>query len=73
MERVTVSIDSGLRDSAKRQADADGVSLSAFAARALRNETIRRQLAATPLDEVPGWLDDAEHDEADRPGQAGAA
>jgi hypothetical protein len=33
-------------------------SLSAFVDRALRNETLRAQLAATALPELSGWLDD---------------
>lgn len=37
--------------------------MSAFVDRALRNETLRAQLASTPLPEVAGWLDDAEADE----------
>jgi len=38
--------------------------MSAFVDRALRNETLRTQLAATALPELGGWLDDAETDEA---------
>jgi hypothetical protein len=38
--------------------------MSAFVDRALRNETLRAQLAATALPELSGWLDDAEADEA---------
>jgi hypothetical protein len=37
--------------------------MSAFVDRALRNETLRAQLASAPLPEVAGWLDDAEADE----------
>lgn len=72
MERVTFSADPELLDSAKRQAKGAGMSLSAYTARAVRNETLRRQVAAhTPLPEVPGWFDDAERDEI--AGRAGAA
>lgn len=38
--------------------------MSAFVDRALRNETLRTQLAATALPELDGWLDDAEADQA---------
>jgi hypothetical protein len=37
--------------------------MSAFVDRALRNETLRAQLASAALLEVPGWLDEAETDE----------
>jgi hypothetical protein len=39
-------------------------SMSAFVDRALRNETLRAQLAASALPELSGWLDDAETDRA---------
>lgn len=38
--------------------------MSAFVDRALRNETLRTQLAATALPELGRWLDDAETDQA---------
>ena len=38
--------------------------MSAFVDRALRNETLRAQLAAATLPELGGWLDDAETDQA---------
>jgi hypothetical protein len=41
-----------------------GGNMSAFVDRALRNETLRAQLAAAALPELPGWLDDAETDQA---------
>lgn len=70
MERLTVSIDPALLNTLKQQASAAGTSTSAYAARALRNEILRRQLTAEPPAEVAGWFDDAE---ADEPGVAGAA
>jgi hypothetical protein len=70
MERVTVSVDGGVLAALKQQAGDAGTSLSAFAARELRNAALRHQLADAPLDEVSGWLDDAE---ADGSAQAGAA
>lgn len=42
-----------------------GGNMSAFVDRALRNETLRAQLAAQALPEVSGWLDDAEADQTD--------
>ncbi len=41
-----------------------GGNMSAFVDRALRNETLRTQLAATGLPELGTWLDDAEADQA---------
>ena len=41
-----------------------GGNMSAFVDRALRNETLRAQLAAATLPELGGWLDDAETDQA---------
>lgn len=38
--------------------------MSAFVDRALRNETLRAQLASAVLPEIAGWLDEAEADEA---------
>jgi hypothetical protein len=40
-----------------------GGNMSAFVDRALRNETLRTQLAATALPELGSWLDDAETDQ----------
>jgi predicted transcriptional regulator len=71
MSRVTVSLPDDVRAALKQQADRGGLSESAFAARAIRNEVLRRQLEASgPPSEVPGWLDDAEHDEGDVAGAA---
>jgi hypothetical protein len=41
-----------------------GGNMSAFVDRALRNETLRTQLAASALPELGSWLDDAEADQA---------
>jgi len=38
--------------------------MSAFVDRALRNETLRAQLATSALPELSGWLDAAETDQA---------
>ncbi len=46
------------------RAAADGGSMSAFVDRALRNETLRTQLAAMTLPELSSWLDDTEADQA---------
>ena len=43
---------------------AQGGNMSAFVDRALRNETLRAQLATSALPELSGWLDDAETDQA---------
>lgn len=43
---------------------AQGGNMSAFVDRALRNETLRAQLATSALPELSGWLDDAEADQA---------
>jgi len=38
--------------------------MSAFVDRALRNETLRAQLAVAPLPDLGTWLDDSEADQA---------
>jgi hypothetical protein len=43
---------------------AQGGNMSAFVDRALRNETLRAQLATSALPELSGWLDEAETDQA---------
>jgi hypothetical protein len=43
---------------------AQGGNMSAFVDRALRNETLRAQLATSALPELSGWLDDAETEQA---------
>jgi hypothetical protein len=45
--------------------------MSAFVDRALQNETLRAQLAASALPELREWLDDAETDHGSRPMRGG--
>lgn len=59
--KVTFLIPGHTVDAAKTVAPEGN--MSAFVDRALRNETLRAQLAKTALPEIPGWLDDAEADE----------
>lgn len=59
--KVTFLLPAHTVDAAKTVAP-DG-NMSAFVDRALRNETLRAQLATAALPEVPGWLDEAETDE----------
>ena len=63
-KKVTLSLPRQTTEAAQQAARDTHVDFSAFAARALRNETLRQQLAARPLPELTDWLDDAEHDEA---------
>lgn len=63
-KKVTLSLPAHTVGAAQEAARRSGSDFSAFAARALRNETLREQLAEVPLPELSGWLDDAEHDEA---------
>lgn len=63
--KVTVSLSQHTVDRAKEAARQAGTDFSAFADRALRNEILRQQLRTARLPELPGWLDDAEQDEAD--------
>jgi hypothetical protein len=46
--RTTISLDDGLGRAARRQARQEGLSLSAFIARALRNQLASRPPAAPP-------------------------
>ncbi len=59
--KVTFLLPGHTVDAAKLVAP-DG-NMSAFVDRALRNETLRVQLAAAALPAVPGWLEDTEADE----------
>ena len=59
--KVTLLLDVHTVDAAKTVAPAGN--MSAFADRALRNETLRAQLAHAGLPEITGWLDEAEADE----------
>jgi hypothetical protein len=58
--KVTFLLPAHTIDAAKAVVPAGN--MSAFVDRALRNETLRAQLAAAALPELPGWLDDAEAD-----------
>jgi hypothetical protein len=60
--KATFLLSAHTLDAAK--AASPGGNMSAFVDRALRNETLRTQLAATALPELNGWLDDAEADQA---------
>jgi len=59
--KVTLVLQASTLDAAKSVAPAGN--MSAFADRALRNETLRAQLSGRSLPEVPGWLEAAEADE----------
>lgn len=69
--KVTLSIPRHTLGPAREAAKESGISFSAYVTRALRNETLRQQLAAAPLPELTTWLDDAEAD--DEAHGAGAA
>ncbi len=60
--KATFLLSAHTLDAAK--AASPGGNMSAFVDRALRNETLRTQLAAGSLPELSGWLDDAEADQA---------
>lgn len=60
--KVTFLLPAHTMDAARTVAPSGN--MSAFVDRALRNETLRAQLAAAALPDLPGWLDDAEADEA---------
>ncbi len=62
--KVTLSLPGHTVAAAQAEARRAGAPFSAYVARALRNETLRQQLAAAPLPEDPEWLDLAETDEA---------
>jgi hypothetical protein len=62
--KVTFLLSAHTLDAAKAVCPAGN--MSAFVDRALRNETLRAQLAASALSELSGWLDDAETDQAPR-------
>jgi len=59
--KVTMSLTPTTVAAARAVAPAGNV--SALTERALRNEILRLQLAAAPLPEIPGWLEDAEDGE----------
>ncbi len=60
--KATFLLSAHTLDAAK--AASPGGNMSAFVDRALRNETLRTQLAAAALPELTTWLDDAEADQA---------
>ena len=63
--KVTLSLPGHTVTAAQAAARQAGAPFSVYVARALRNETLRQQLASAPLPEDTGWLDAAEADEAD--------
>jgi hypothetical protein len=62
--KVTLSLPGHTVAAAQAAAKQVGAPFSSYVARALRNETLRQQLAASPLPDDPEWLDMAEADEA---------
>ncbi len=62
--KVTLSLPGHTVAAAQAAARQVGAPFSTYVARALRNETLRQQLAASPLPEDREWLDMAEADEA---------
>src|ERR1022692_2982657 len=62
--KVTLSLPGHTVAAAQAAARQAGAPFSTYVARALRNETLRQQLAASPLPEDREWLDMAEADEA---------
>jgi hypothetical protein len=62
--KVTLSLPGHTVAAAQAAARRAGAPFSTYVARALRNETLRQQLAAASLPEDPEWLDLAETDEA---------
>ena len=65
-QKVTVSLPAHTVAAAQTAARQAGTGFSAYVARALRNETLRQQLAETRLPGDADWLDSAEADEPDR-------
>jgi hypothetical protein len=62
--KVTLSLPGHTVAAAQAAARQAGAPFSSYVARALRNETLRQQLAASLLPEDREWLDMAEADEA---------
>lgn len=62
--KVTLSLPGHTVAAAQAAARRAGAPFSTYVARALRNETLRQQLAASLLPEDREWLDMAEADEA---------
>ena len=63
--KVTLSLPGHTVVAAQAAAKQAGAPFSTYVVRALRNEALRQQLAASPLHEDGEWLDMAEADEAD--------
>jgi hypothetical protein len=63
--KVTLSLPGHTVAAAQAAARQAGAPFSTYVARALRNETLRQQLAASPLPEEREWMDMAEADETD--------
>jgi predicted transcriptional regulator len=61
--KVTLSLPDDTVAAAQEAARQAHTSFSAYVSRALRNETLRRQLEAAPLIGDTEWLDDIEADE----------
>lgn len=61
--KVTMSLPDYTVTAAQEAAKQSGTPFSAYVARALRNETLRQQLAANPLPQDVSWLDEIEADE----------
>jgi hypothetical protein len=61
--KVTWNIPSHLIDPARQAAARQGVPMNAFAARAIRNEVLRQQLAQAGSIDDAEWLDTIEADE----------
>jgi hypothetical protein len=63
-KKVTMTLPEHVLGDAQQAARDAGMPFSTFVARAVWNETLRRQLESARVPELPEWLDDAEADEA---------
>lgn len=64
-KKVTMTLPEQIVGEARRAAKDARLPFSTFVARAVWNETLRLQLERARVPEIPGWLDDAEADEAE--------
>jgi hypothetical protein len=64
-KKVTMTLPEHVLGVAQRAAKDARMPFSTFVARAVWNETLRRQLETARVPELPDWLDDAEADEAE--------
>lgn len=64
-KKVTMTLPEQIVGEAQRAAKDARLPFSTFVARAVWNETLRLQLERARVPEIPGWLDDAEADEAE--------